>query len=51
MPCETFSIKLSPHDYHSVNPMLDVPPSTQAFNQSKLFNGGSSHNVQESCCA
>jgi primary-amine oxidase len=38
MPCETHMVSLKPNDFFSVSPAIDVPGSTQAFNQSKLFS-------------
>lgn len=38
MPCETHMIHLKPNDFFSANPAIDVPASTQLFNQSKLFS-------------
>lgn len=52
MPCETHMISLKPADFFDRCPSLDVPASTQKFNQSKLFNGGATGNSQtESCCS
>ncbi|EJT47730.1 hypothetical protein A1Q1_03416 [Trichosporon asahii var. asahii CBS 2479] len=37
MPVETHMISLKPFDFFGRSPAIDVPPSTQAFNQSTLF--------------
>lgn len=39
MPCEIHTVSLKPNDFFTVSPSIDVPTSTQAFNQSKLVNG------------
>ncbi|KAL8286460.1 hypothetical protein RQP46_004477 [Phenoliferia psychrophenolica] len=44
MPCEVHSISLKPVDFFSTSPSIDVPPSSQAQNQSKLASGS------EACC-
>jgi len=43
MPCETHMISLKPSDFFTTSPAMDVPVSTQAFNQSKLFGGSNGH--------
>ncbi|CAK9783439.1 hypothetical protein CC85DRAFT_282174 [Cutaneotrichosporon oleaginosum] len=40
MPCETHTFSLKPNDFFSKNPAIDVPPSTQTFNQSNLYKAG-----------
>ncbi|WWC88939.1 uncharacterized protein L201_003854 [Kwoniella dendrophila CBS 6074] len=40
MPCETHMIHLKPNDFFTASPAIDVPASTQAFNQSRLHNPG-----------
>ncbi|KAM0754698.1 hypothetical protein T439DRAFT_377138 [Meredithblackwellia eburnea MCA 4105] len=42
MPCETHQISFKPVDFFSQSPAIDVPPSSQAVNKSKL--------VDASCC-
>jgi primary-amine oxidase len=42
MPCETHMIHLKPNDFFTANPAIDVPASTQAFNQSKRFDAAKS---------
>ncbi|KAH7152652.1 amine oxidase [Dactylonectria macrodidyma] len=44
MPCERISFMLKPDGFFTKNPALDVPPSTQGFNQSTLHE-------EESCCS
>ncbi|WOO78822.1 Copper amine oxidase 1 [Vanrija pseudolonga] len=39
MPCEVHTISLKPNDFFARSPAIDVPPSTQAFNQSHLVTG------------
>jgi primary-amine oxidase len=36
MPCEIIKVSLKPVNFFTKNPAIDVPPSTQAFNQSVL---------------
>lgn len=36
MPMERVSVMLKPDGFFTKNPALDVPPSTQSFNQSTL---------------
>jgi primary-amine oxidase len=36
MPCEILKVSLKPVNFFERNPAIDVPPSTQAFNQSVL---------------
>ncbi|KAB8346143.1 hypothetical protein FH972_023189 [Carpinus fangiana] len=40
MPCEVIKVALKPVNFFSKNPAIDVPPSTQAFNQSVLVSEG-----------
>ncbi|KAK6911066.1 hypothetical protein L486_05318 [Kwoniella mangroviensis CBS 10435] len=40
MPCEIHMIHLKPNDFFTASPAIDVPASTQAFNQSQLHNPG-----------
>ncbi|WWC62350.1 uncharacterized protein I303_104946 [Kwoniella dejecticola CBS 10117] len=40
MPCETHMIHLKPNDFFTASPAIDVPASTQAFNQSRLHQPG-----------
>ncbi|KAF4468704.1 primary-amine oxidase [Fusarium albosuccineum] len=53
MPVERISIHLTPSGFHEKNPALDVPPSTQAFNQSKLHADKPNlpADADETCCA
>jgi primary-amine oxidase len=62
MPCETHMVSLKPNDFFSVNPAIDVPASTQAFNQSTLHRtnlqgndsvetAAKANSLGESCCA
>ncbi|KAB5582956.1 copper amine oxidase [Coniochaeta sp. 2T2.1] len=44
MPSEKISVHLKPSGFHEKNPALDVPPSSQHFNQSTL------HETNGSCC-
>lgn len=37
MPAETARVALKPYGFFEYNPTLDVPPSNQAFNKSKLY--------------
>lgn len=39
MPCEIIKVSLKPVNFFDRNPALDVPPSSQAFNKSKLLSG------------
>ena len=46
MPCEIIKVALKPVNFFDKNPALDVPPSTQAVNQSVLVtaqNGTNGH--------
>ncbi|KAH7117385.1 copper amine oxidase [Dactylonectria macrodidyma] len=43
MPCERIRFMLKPDGFFTKNPAVDVPPSTQCFNQSTLD--------EESCCS
>jgi primary-amine oxidase len=38
MPCEILKVAFKPVNFFDKNPALDVPPSTQAFNQSVGLN-------------
>ncbi|EME42464.1 hypothetical protein DOTSEDRAFT_73331 [Dothistroma septosporum NZE10] len=38
MPCETIKVAMKPVNFFDKNPALDVPPSTQQFNQSVLLS-------------
>ncbi|KAI0476615.1 copper amine oxidase [Xylariaceae sp. FL0804] len=38
MPVETVSVHLKPVNFFTANPALDVPPSTQAVNQSRVVD-------------
>lgn len=38
MPCETIKVAMKPVNFFDKNPALDVPPSTQQFNQSTLLS-------------
>ncbi|RMZ75835.1 hypothetical protein DV737_g5102, partial [Chaetothyriales sp. CBS 132003] len=40
MPAETLKVMLKPVNFFTKNPALDVPPSTQTFNQSTLVVAG-----------
>ncbi|RMD42871.1 hypothetical protein DV735_g2295, partial [Chaetothyriales sp. CBS 134920] len=40
MPAETLKVMLKPVNFFTKNPALDVPPSTQTFNQSTLVTNG-----------
>lgn len=48
MPCETHMISLKPADFMLRNPAIDVPPSTQAFNQSTLYKDDKQ--AVDACC-
>ena len=37
MPCEVLKVSFKPVNFFSKNPAIDVPPSTQAFNNSTLL--------------
>ena len=39
MPCEMLKVMFKPVNFFDKNPALDVPASTQAFNQSVGLNG------------
>ena len=65
MPCETIRVALKPVNFFEKNPAIDVPPSTQSFNQSVLVSeshrqgtseghvNGNGHvnGVANGCCA
>lgn len=58
MPCEVIKVALKPVNFFDKNPALDVPPSTQQFNQSTLLSeqhhqGAAEGTVEAdgSCCA
>lgn len=38
MPCEIIKVSLKPVNFFDKNPALDVPPSTQEFNNSTLLS-------------
>jgi primary-amine oxidase len=38
MPCEILKVALKPVNFFDKNPALDVPPSEQSFNKSKLLS-------------
>ena len=38
MPCEILKVHLKPVNFFTKNPALDVPPSEQSFNKSKLLS-------------
>lgn len=40
MPMERVSVMLRPDGFFTKNPALDVPPSTQSFNQSAQHQDG-----------
>ncbi|WVQ80952.1 hypothetical protein IAT38_003059 [Cryptococcus sp. DSM 104549] len=40
MPCETHMVSFKPADFFDKNPAIDVPASTQGFNQSSLHEVG-----------
>lgn len=46
MPHEKISVMLKPDGFFTKNPALDVPASTQGFNQSVLHQ----EPAQEGCC-
>lgn len=46
MPVERISVHLTPSSFHEMNPALDVPPSTQAFNRSIQHT-----DVKDACCS
>ncbi|OCF40041.1 hypothetical protein I317_06179 [Kwoniella heveanensis CBS 569] len=48
MPCETHMVSLKPADFFTCSPAIDVPASTQAFNQSKYFQPASTGHFQGS---
>ncbi|KAI3620148.1 hypothetical protein CBS9595_002115 [Malassezia furfur] len=39
MPAEVARVMLKPNSFFEYNPTMDVPPSSQAFNQSVLYDG------------
>lgn len=43
MPCEIIKVALKPVNFFNRNPALDVPPSTQDFNQSTLLGAAAQH--------
>lgn len=45
MPVERVSVMLKPDGFFTKNPALDVPQSSQAFNQSTL------HTESKECCS
>lgn len=52
MPCETHTVSLKPNDFFTKSPAIDLPPSTQAFNQSKLYQDKSAcGGCKETGCA
>ncbi|KAK4498489.1 hypothetical protein PRZ48_011147 [Zasmidium cellare] len=55
MPCEIIKVALKPVNFFDKNPALDVPPSTQQFNQSTLLSEQHHQGVAEKsageCCA
>jgi primary-amine oxidase len=38
MPCEILKVALKPVNFFDKNPALDIPPSEQSFNKSKLLS-------------
>lgn len=38
MPAEVARVMLKPNSFFEYNPTLDIPPSSQAFNQSVLYD-------------
>ncbi|BEI82479.1 hypothetical protein CcaverHIS002_0303470 [Cutaneotrichosporon cavernicola] len=50
MPCETHVFSMKPNDFFSKNPAIDVPPSTQTFNQSKLFDAKDCSGCKDGGC-
>lgn len=59
MPCEIIKVSMKPVNFFDKNPALDVPPSTQKFNQSTLISETHQQGVTEGtidsngevCCA
>ncbi|KAK4994420.1 hypothetical protein LTR28_000887, partial [Elasticomyces elasticus] len=59
MPCEIIKVTMKPVNFFDRNPALDVPPSTQSFNQSTLVGEAHRQPTQEAtvdghgdvCCA
>lgn len=49
MPCEVIKVALKPVNFFEKNPALDVPPSTQDFNQSVLLGNEEKADV-DACC-
>lgn len=49
MPCEVIKVALKPVNFFEKNPALDVPPSTQDFNQSVLLGNEEKAGV-DACC-
>lgn len=49
MPMERISMMLRPDGFFTKNPALDVPPSTQSFNQSTLHK--EPEKATTSCCS
>lgn len=47
MPCEILKVMFKPVNFFDKNPALDVPPSTQAFNQSVGLNEAIQHQQAE----
>ena len=37
MPCEVLKVSFKPVNFFARNPAIDVPPSTQEFNKSRLL--------------
>ncbi|KAM3413903.1 Amine oxidase [Cercospora zeina] len=53
MPCEVIKVAFKPVNFFDKNPALDVPPSTQDFNNSVLLSENASkvEAQSETCCA
>jgi primary-amine oxidase len=47
---ERVSVMLKPDGFFTKNPALDVPPSVQSFNQSKLYHDAV-HTANDACCS
>ena len=47
MPCEKLSVHFKPVNFFDKNPAIDVPPSTQVFNQSVLLSEGHRQGTEE----
>jgi len=51
MPCEIIKVAFKPVNFFERNPALDVPPSSQAFNQSTGLNEDAAQHMQSGATA